>query len=102
MVILARIARTQQMDVFEARYGLEENVLHLFRQRGRNPIRIDRVVIETFRFEEDLVRRAVLEAVDLVFDRWTITGADTFDLPGIHRAQMDIGGYDPVRGVVGR
>ena len=64
--------------------------LHVFRQRGRNAVRIDGVVVQPFRLQEDLVAVAVAELDDLVLDRRAIARPDTFDRAGIHGRTAEI------------
>ena len=71
-------------------------MLHVLGQRGRDAVRIDGVVVETLRLEEDLVAAALLEADDLVFDRGAIARADALDGAGVHRRAVEIGGDDGV------
>ena len=59
--------------------------LDIERQRSRNPVRIDLIGIETFRFDEDLVRGLVGETHHLVLDRWAIARADALDLTTVKR-----------------
>ena len=47
--------------------------LVLQRERRRNAIRIDKVSVQPFGFEEDLVAITIPKAGDLVFDRGTVT-----------------------------
>jgi hypothetical protein len=81
VVVLDGVARTADLDIFQARDRSQERLLDLGRQRGRDAIWIDRVVIEAFGLEEDLVGRAVGEADDLVLDRGAIARADALDAP---------------------
>src|SRR5690606_23193851 len=49
----------------------------------------------------DLVRALVGEAVDLVFDRWAVARADTFDNAGVHGRTIEPAANDVVRLRVG-
>ena len=69
----------------------QHRLLHVARQRGRDAVRIDRVVVEPFRLEEDLVPLALGEAHHLVLDRRAIARADAGDLARIHRRAVEIG-----------
>ena len=70
------------------------------RQRGRDAVRIDRVVVEAFRLEEDLVPLAIGEAHHLVLDRRAVAHARGRDLARIHRRAMQVGADQRVgRGV---
>ena len=52
---------------------------------------------QAFGLEKYLVRGLVREAVNLVFDRWTIARADTLDDTGEHRRAVESGTDDVVR-----
>src|SRR4029078_7449338 len=84
IVVLDGIAGPDDARGLETWDGLEERMLHVLGQRGRDAVRIDGVVVETLRLEKDLVAAALLEANDLVFDRGTIARADTLDGAGVH------------------
>ncbi len=76
-------------------------MLDLLRERGRNAVRIDGVIVEPFRLEEDLVAVPLPETDDLVLDRRAIARAPAIDLAGIHRRTMDIRPDDGVGGLGG-
>ena len=99
IVVLDGIAGPDDARGLEAWDGLEERMLHVLGQRGRDAVRIDGVVVETLRLEKDLVAAALLEADDLVFDRGTIARADALDGAGVHRRAIEIGGDDGVGGL---
>ena len=101
MVVFDGIARPDHPGPFQPRNGREQRELHVLRQRGRDAVRIDRVVVEPFRLEEDLVPVALAEAHDLVLDRRAIARAAALDLAGIHRRAMHIGADDRVGRPVG-
>ena len=84
-VVFDRIAGPRDVRVLEALDAAHERLLHVERQAGRNAVRVDLVRVEAFRLDEDLVRRLVGEADDLVFDRGAIPRADAFDDAGEHR-----------------
>src|SRR5690606_4301956 len=90
MVIFDGIAGAQDARLFEAGDARDERHLNLFGQRGRDAVRIDGVVVEAFRLEEDLMTVALAEADDLVLDGWAIARPATLDLAGIHRRAVDI------------
>ena len=76
IVVFDGVAGTLHARLLQPRDGGEEGELHIFGERGRDAVRIDGVVVETFRLEEDLVPLALLEAHHLVFDRRAIARAD--------------------------
>ena len=90
-IILDGVTGTQHSRSFQSRNGLEQAALHILRQGGRDPVRIDRVVVEPLGLEKDLVAVAVAEPADLVFDRWAIARATALDLPRKHRRAVKIG-----------
>ena len=82
---------------FKSRNRRDQRMLHVFRQRRRDAVRINGVIVETFRLQENLMAVALAEFDDLVFDRRTITRARARDLSGIHRRAMHVGANDVVR-----
>ena len=97
VVVFDGVARPDDARVFQARNGRDQRALDVLRQRGRNAVRIDRVIVEPFRLQENLVAVALAEADDLVLDRRAIARAAARDLAGIHRRTMHIGADDRVR-----
>src|SRR6185312_14285922 len=83
---------------FQPRNARNHGKLHLFVQRGRDSVRIDRRIVESLRLEENLVPIALAEPHDLVFDRWTVARPPALDLAGIHWRAMDIRPDDLVSG----
>ncbi len=65
-------------------------MLHVLRQRGRDAVRIDGVVVEALGLEKDLMTAAFLEAHDLVLDRGTVAGAYALDGARVHRGAREI------------
>ena len=72
--------------------------LDLARQRGRDAVGIDRVVVQPLGLEENLVPVAFGEPHHLVLDRRAIARADAFDLARIDRRAVEIGADQIVRG----
>ena len=91
MVVFDGVAGPDDARLFETRDRRDHRALHLFGQRGRDAVRIDGVVVETFRLEKDLMPVALAEAHDLVLDRRTVARPAAVDLTGIHRRAMQIG-----------
>src|SRR5262249_60358246 len=73
--------------------------LHILRQRRRNAVWIDRVIVEALGLEEDLVALALLKANHLVFDRWTVARADALDRARVHRRAGEVRLDDGVGGL---
>ena len=96
IVVLDGVARALHARGLEPRDGLQERVLHVLGQRGRDAVRINRVVIEAFGLQKDLVTAALLEANDLVLDGRAIARADALDGTRIHGRAGEIGGDDGV------
>ncbi len=55
IVVFDGVAGPDDARRLETRDGLEEGVLHVLGQRGRDAVGIDGVVVEAFRLEEDLM-----------------------------------------------
>src|SRR5690349_4162650 len=55
----------------------KDRKLHLFGQRSRNAIGVDRAVVETFRLEKNLMPLAIAEPNDFVLYRGAIAGTGT-------------------------
>jgi hypothetical protein len=69
VVVLDGIARPDDPRVLEPGNRGNQRRLDLLRQRGRDAVRIDRVVVEALRLEEDLVavrspKRTTLSSID--------------------------------------
>ncbi len=75
--------------------------LGLGRDRGRDPVRIDGVVVQPFGLQEHLVAGLVGEAHHLVLDRGAIARADPRGAAAIDSRFRQPLGDDPVRGLVG-
>ena len=101
VVVLDRVARPDHAGIFQPGNGPEQRLLHIAGQGGRNPVRIDRVVVEPFRLEVDLMARFVGEADDLVLDRRAIARPGAADLAGIDRRAMQVGADQIVAGGAG-
>ena len=101
VIVLDGIARAHDMGVFHTANRLHDLDLHVERQGGGNPVRVQLVGGQTFRLDKDLMAFLVGKAMDLVFDRRAITRADTFDHTGIHRRTIKIGRDDFVCPCVG-
>ena len=97
-IIFDRVTRTDELGLLQSGNGRDQSVLHVFRQRCRNAVRINGVVVESFRLEKNLMAVAFAEFYDLVFDRRTVTRTATCDLAGIHRRAMHVVANDLVRG----
>jgi hypothetical protein len=101
VVIFDGVARPHHAGPLEAGNCRQKCDLHLLRQRGRDPVRIDRRIVQPLGLQEDLMAVALAEADDLVLDRGAIARAAALDLPGIHRRTMHIGPDNGVRSLGG-
>ena len=79
IVVLDRIAGTKNYGLFETLDRLNVGFLDGGGQGRRNPVGINRVVGQTLRLQEHLMRGPILEAYDLVLDRGTVSRADARD-----------------------
>jgi hypothetical protein len=89
------------MAVLQAADRAHDRQLHIERQAGRNPVRVDLVRRQAFRFEEDVVAVLAGETMNLVFDRRAVARPNAFDDAGVHRRAIEIGADDVVRPRVG-
>ena len=90
-IVFDGVAGLEDLRPLQPPDGADHPFLHILRQRGRNAVRVDRVVVQSFGLEENLVAFPFGEADDLVLDRRTIARPDTLDLAGIKRRPADIG-----------
>ena len=90
IIIFDRIAVADHLRVLKPRDRRKESVLHRRRQRGRNPVRIDRVIFEPFRLEENLMALALFKTDDLVFDRRAIARPPARDRAAINRRLIEV------------
>src|SRR5439155_26669767 len=75
--------------------------LHVERQAGRDPVRIDLVGAEALGLEADLMARLAGKAMNLVLDRRAITRPDPLDHAGKHRRAIERPANNLVRALVG-
>src|SRR5690606_41236544 len=83
----------EDFDPLQTRYAAQEFRLDIFRQGSRDPIRVDRRVVETLRFEEDLVVVTIAEAHHLVLDGRAIAWTAAGYLASVRRRPMEIVPY---------
>ena len=101
VVVLDRVAGPQDVRVLAAAHRADEVELHVERQRGRDPVRIDLVRVEALGLEIDLVAVALREAHDLVLDRRAVARADALDDARVHRRAVEAAADDVVGARVG-
>src|SRR5262249_33389173 len=85
------ITRAQDFGGSEPGDRGEQLSLHLFWQRRRDSVGVDRRIVESLRLEKNLMSVALAEADDLVLDRGAIARPAALDLARIHRRAVDIG-----------
>ena len=90
MVIFDRIARTQNYRLLKAWHRGDHARLDGQWHARRDPVRINRIVIQPLRLQKHLVPRLVGEANDLVFDARAVARANAFDAAAIDRALAQI------------
>src|SRR5690606_19679923 len=90
VIILDRIARLQHYHSFQSRNMLEQFELHLLRQGGADPVRIDRGIIQPLGLQENLVLFTLREADHLVLEGRAIARSDRFDLSRVERRAIQI------------
>src|SRR5215475_16048882 len=73
VVVFDRISRTNEARTLQSWNRRDQSVLHVFRKRRGNSIRIDRVIVETFWLQKYLVPVPLAELHNFVFDCRTIT-----------------------------
>ncbi|MNM68087.1 hypothetical protein D3C81_796370 [compost metagenome] len=89
-VVFDGVAGAGDVGILEATDRTDDLHLYVERQAGGDPVRVEFVGGQAFRLDEDLVRRLVGEAGDLVLDRRAVTGAYPLDHPGIHGAAIQV------------
>src|SRR5690606_23276267 len=100
IVVLDRIAGTQQMRILETGDRADQLELDVERKAGRDSVGIDLVRRQALGLEEDLMRGLGGETLDLVLDRWAIARTDAIDDAGIERAPVEATANDLVRTLV--
>jgi hypothetical protein len=85
-VVLDGVAGAGDVGILEATDRTDDLHLHVERQAGGDPVRVEFVGGQAFRLDEDLVRRLVGKAGDLVLDRRAVARA----IPSITPAYMGL------------
>ena len=96
-VVLHSISRSNDLAVFEPRERSDYVVLHRFGQRHRQPVDVDRLRLQAFRLEMQLVPLPVREPHDLVFEGRAVARTDPCDPSVVQRAGVDAPAHDVVR-----
>ena len=85
IIILYRISGPYHLDLLKTLYALKHCHLYINGKTCRHTVRIYLDRVYAFRLKEYLVPFLFREPHHLIFHRGTITGADTFYDPGVHR-----------------
>src|SRR5204863_4561283 len=67
----------------------EHACLDIDRHAGGHPVHVNLIRVQALRFKEQLVSRLVWKLYDLVFDGWTISRANAFNLATVERRTCD-------------
>ena len=89
-IIFNRIARTEYFHLFQTGDRCQQCQLNILGQGGRNTIGIDGMIVQPFRFEENLMFGFIGKPNHLILDRRAIARTAAINLPAIHRCAMQI------------
>ena len=84
IVILDGVTWPQDNCLLQPRDALDQGFLHAFRQRGRNAVRIDRIIVEPLWLQKHLMSITIAKLDNLVLNGRTVSRANAIDLPTIH------------------
>ena len=90
VVVLDRVARLEDACLLEPGNAPHHGRLNVLGQRGRDAVGIDGRIVQTLRFQEDLVRVPIGKAYDLVLDRRAIAWALPLDHAAIHGGTLQV------------
>ena len=79
----------------------DHRVLNVAGQTGREAVDVDLAGVPPFRFQEQLVPRAVGKADDFGLKRGAVAGPHRFDLAGVHRRPVQVRLHQLVDGRIG-
>ena len=82
--------------MFQPRQGADESVLNLLRKRGRKPVQVHLLAVDSLRLDEYLMPVPVREAHDLVLYRRTVARSPADNLAAVERRAVHVLAYDPV------
>ena len=99
--ILDRVAGDANLDPLKALDRPQQRDLDIGWERGRQAVRVNRRIVETFGFEKDLMPVAVAEAVDLVLDRGAIARSAPGDIATEHWRTRQTRADDVMRSRIG-
>ena len=101
-VVLDGVAGAHHRARLQTRQRMQHLELHFGRKRRRKSADVERRLVPSFGFDEDLVRRIVRELHDLVFDRRAIARPDAADeVETVERRSVKILTNERVRARVG-
>ncbi len=75
-------------------------MLNILGQRGRNPVRIDRVIVQSLWLKENLMRGFIGKANDLILNRRAIARADALNMTTVHGRAVEVVANDLVRRLI--
>ena len=101
VVVLHRVARTDDFGLFQTGNGVDERQLHLERQARGKAVDVVLVGVAAFRLQEELVPGFLREFDHLILDGRTIARANPFDAPAVHGRFVEIIADDGVGRFVG-
>ena len=78
-VVFHRVARPEELNVLESRYGPQCFYLDIFGQAGAEAVDVHFNGVPSFGFDKKLVSVLVAESFDFVFDAWAVTRAKSLD-----------------------
>ena len=80
---------------------MDDGLLHVNRQTGRNAVAVQLMRVAAFRLQKDRVRLAPGEPDDLVLNGRAVARARGLDLTGVQRRAVEIGADDLVGALIG-
>ena len=89
-IVLDGVAIAQHMCARQGRNRLQNAILHIHRQAGRQAVDVNFFRAATFGLQEDVMPTAIGKAHDLVLDRRAIARTNRSDLAIIHRRTMQV------------
>ena len=96
-VVFDGVTGARDLRLLETAHAAHHLLLHVEGQAGGNAVGVNLAERQTFRFDENLVRRFVGKAHHLVFDRRAIARTDALDFAAKQRRAMQRLANDVVR-----
>ena len=89
-VVLDRVAVPHDLGFLETSYPVNQLVLHIPWQAGRNAVAVDLMSPPTLGLKEDLMSVLLGKPHHLVLNRRTVPGPGRIDLAAVHRSPVQI------------